>query len=228
MIESVKAQTYNSWELLITDDCSTDGSDLIVEQYAKNDPRIRLFRLENNSGPGVARNNSITHAQGRFIAFLDSDDQWKPEKLEKQVKFMIDNDLALSFSSYDVIDEIGNRLYCIKAPVKVTYSKMLRNDYMGFLTTMYDVTKIGKVYMSDLRKRQDWALKLSILHLIPFALSLPESLAIYRRRQVSVSSNKITLLKYNWMVYRNLERFSAIKSFFYMLQFLLFYFLKKI
>ncbi|MDR1773273.1 MAG: glycosyltransferase [Clostridioides sp.] len=228
MIKSVLSQTYQNWELLITDDYSTDNSVDIVQAFAQMDLRIKVFLSEKNGGPGVARNNSIAHAQGRFIAFLDSDDQWKPDKLEKQVKFMIENDLALSYHSYETLNEEDRIVGIVKSPKKVTYKTMLRNNYIGCLTAMYDTEKLVYLSMPSIKKRQDWAMWLSILKQVPFALGLQENLAIYRDSSKSISSNKINLIKYNYRIFRNLEKFSGIKSFFLLVQFMFFYILKKI
>lgn len=225
-IHSIANQTYSKWELLITDDCSTDGTWNLLKQYATKDDRIKIFRLEKNSGPGIARNNSIKNARGRFIAFCDSDDQWKTDKLEKQVKFMLEKDIGLSYSNYIVIDEIGNRIGEVKSPNKVTYDTMLKNDYMGCLTAMYDTEKVGKMYMPEIRKRQDWALWLAILKKIPYALCLQENLAIYRKHNDSISSNKFSLIKYTWKIYHDIEKFSIPKSTFLSIRFL-FYYIKK-
>ncbi|MBN2286920.1 MAG: glycosyltransferase family 2 protein [Tissierellales bacterium] len=227
-IQSILSQTYTNWELLITDDYSTDGTWDILKEYASKDNRIKIFNLEKNLGAGVARNNSIKHASGRYIAFCDSDDQWTPGKLEKHIQFMEENDLALSYSSYKVIDEEGKEQGGVNAPRKVTYQTMLRNNYIGCLTAMYDTHKLGKVYMPEIRKRQDWALWLSILKKVPYALGIQENLAIYRDRSKSISSNKIDLIKYNWNIYRKVEGFSRIKATFYILQFLFYYFKKKL
>ncbi|MCF8360356.1 MAG: glycosyltransferase [Prolixibacteraceae bacterium] len=223
-IISIKNQTYTNWELLITDDCSNDDTWDLLKQYALKDNRVKIFQLKKNSGPGVARNNSIKHATGRFIAFCDSDDQWKPDKLEKQVEFMLENDLGLSYSNYEVIDEQNTVIGEVKAPEKITYKKMLRNNYIGCLTVLYDTQKVGIVYMPEIRKRQDWALWLKILKIIPYGLGIQENLAIYRDRSLSVSSNKIKLLKYNWNIYRRVERFSFLLSVFYITRFLICYF----
>jgi len=227
-IQSILNQTYTNWELLITDDCSTDGTWDWLKEYTKKEDRIKIFQLEENSGTGVARNNSIKNATGRFIAFCDSDDQWKQDKLEKQIRFMLDNDLALSFSDYDLINEEGRSIGVVKAPEKVTYKIMLRNNYIGCLTAIYDTEKVGKIYMPVIRKRQDWALWLAILKKIPYTMSIQENLAIYRNRSKSISSHKIDLIKYNWNIYRNVEKFSIIKSTFLIIQFLFYYFKKKL
>ncbi len=227
-IHSILNQTYSNWEMLITDDCSTDNTWNIINKYARKDSRIKVFRLQENSGAGAARNNSIKHASGRYIAFCDSDDQWTPDKLEKQIQFIQENNLALSYSSYRVIDEDGKEQGEVSAPQKVTYRTMLKNNYIGCLTAMYDTHKVGKVYMPEIRKRQDWALWLSILKKVPYALGIQENLAIYRDRSKSISSNKIDLIKYNWNIYRQVEGFSRIKATFYIVQFLFYYFKKKL
>jgi len=226
-IQSILNQTYQNWELLITDDCSTDGTWKLLQKYQKQDERIKIFRLEKNSGPGVARNNSIKNAKGRFIAFCDSDDQWKPDKLEKQIKFMLENDLAFSYTSYDVINEEGNTIGQVKAPAKIFYTTMLRNNYVGCLTAIYDTKNIGKLYMPEIRNRQDWALWLKILRKIPYALGIQENLAFYRDRSKSISSNKIKMVKYNWVIYKNVLGFSIVKSIFLIFQFQIYYFKKK-
>lgn len=225
-IQSIINQTYLDWELIITDDCSSDGTWEFLQELSNNNPKIKIFQLKKNSGPGVARNNSIKNATGRFIAFCDSDDQWKPNKLEKQLDFMFKNELVLSFSSYDVIDEEGNSIGEIKAPKKISYRKMLKNNYIGCLTAMYDTQKIGKVFMPEIRKRQDWALWLVIIKKTSIAMGIQQNLSIYRKRNNSVSSNKIKNLKYTWIIYRQTANFSVIKSALYFMLYLVFYFKK--
>ena len=227
-IQSLVNQTYTDWELLITDDCSTDKTRDLLKQYSDKDHRIKVFYLEKNSGAGIARNNSIHNASGRFIAFCDSDDQWTPSKLEKQLQFMLEHDLALSYSSYKVIDEQNTEQGEVVAPQKVTYQTMLRNNYIGCLTAIYDTQKVGKIYMPEIRKRQDWALWLTILKKIPYALGIQENLAIYRDRGKSISSNKLDLIKYNWEIYRKIEQFSTLKAGFYLIQFIFYYIKKKL
>lgn len=227
-INSILNQSYSNWELLISDDCSMDNTVKIINEFVQKDRRIKIFTLDKNSGAGVARNNSIANANGRYIAFCDSDDQWTSDKLEKQLHFMSENNLALSFSSYRVIDEEGNEQGEVICPSKVSYKTMLRNNYIGCLTAMYDSQKIGKTYMPEIRKRQDWALWLTILKRTPYALGLQEKLAIYRDRSKSISSNKVDLIKYNWNIYRNIEKFSVIRSILLLVQFIYFYLKKKL
>ena len=227
-IKSIQAQTYSNWELLITDDCSTDQTIEIIASYQKTDRRIKLFLLNINQGAGVARNNSIKEASGRYIAFCDSDDQWKKNKLEVQLSFIINNKLSFSFTDYDVVSQNNKFLKRIKCPHRITYSKLLKNNYVGCLTAIYDKEKLGKMYMSTARKRHDWILWLNIMNKIKHTKGLNETLSIYRKRDSSISNNKLLLIKYNWKVYRQELKFSYLTSFIYLLQFLFFYILKKL
>ena len=226
-IESIISQTYKNWELLITDDFSSDDTVQIVESYVKKDSRIKLFKLEKNCGAGVARNNSIKFAKGRYITFCDSDDHWKKNKLELQLKFMQENDLAFSFSDYEVIDENNNYQRYVKCPKKLTYKKLLRNNYVGCLTAIYDTKFLGKLRMPKIRKRQDWVLWLSIMKKIETTKGLNTSLAVYRNRRNSISSSKFDLLKYNWSVYNQELGFNKFTSFYYLIIFIIHYFFKK-
>lgn len=226
-INSILNQTYTKWELLITDDCSTDGTWEKLMEFAQNDKRIRIFRLGTNSGPGVARNNSIENAQGRFIAFCDSDDQWLPEKLELQVEFMLKNNIHFAFSNYDIINETGVSIGSMVSPERVNYKKMLQNDYIGCLTAIYDSENLGKFFMPKIIKRQDWALWLAILKKTPYAYNVNKKLALYRKRGNSVSSNKLKVIKYNWAIYRNVEKLSFLKSLFYFISYFFHYFKKR-
>ena len=228
-IESILSQTYDNWELLITDDCSTDNSIEIIERYVQQDARIKLFRLTENSGAGICRNHSIREAKGRFIAFCDSDDCWKPEKLEKQLAFMLERDCALSYTSYLVCDEQSRITGIVVGRAKETYASMQRDDGIGCLTAVYDTQKVGKIYMPELRKRQDWGLWLKILEKCGVAYGMKEPLAIYRVRSGSISRNKLSLVKYNLNVYKKILRFSALKSYlFFYFVFLPTYFMKKL
>ena len=228
-IEAVLAQTYTNWELLITDDCSTDDTCKIISQYCEKDKRIKLFHLPTNGGAGKARNNSIKEAQGRFIAFCDSDDRWYPEKLEKQLKFMLDNNYELTYTSYDVTDEPGNFIGKVKCLKKLSYCTLLRDNGIGCLTAMYDSQRIGKMYMPLIRKRQDWCLWLSIIKKTGYAYGLQEYLSIYRERKNSISANKIEMLRHNYRVYNEVEGYGKITSFFLLMgYFMPYYFYKKI
>ena len=214
-ILSVLNQTYKNWEMLIIDDCSTDNGVEIVNKYI-GDKRIKYRKLEVNSGAAICRNKGIELANGEFIAFLDSDDLWKKEKLEKQVDFMKNNNYSISFTEYEEIDENSNKLnILIKSPRKpVTYRRYLLTNPIGCLTGMYNVKKLGKVYMPLMRNREDTGFWLNILKKDK-AYSLNENLAYYRIRRNSLSFNKYKLIKFHWNLYRNIEKLSFIESLFY-------------
>lgn len=229
MIESILGQTYSNWELLITDDYSTDNTCDIIHEYMQKDKRIKLYRLTTNSGAGYARNESIKNASGKYIAFCDSDDLWKPDKLKKQLDFMLSNNYYFTFTSYDVVNEEGNQIGFIKAKNQLTYATLLRGNEIGCLTCMYDLKYLGKIYFPIIRKRQDWGLWLSIIKKCSRAYGLDESLAIYRKRKKSISSNKLEMLKYNFRLYNEVENFSKIKSLFLLLlYFMPYHFYKKV
>lgn len=214
MIESVIVQTYPNWELLITDDCSTDNSREIVKEYCKKDPRIHLFQLDINSGAGVARNNSIEKAQGRYIAFCDSDDLWKPRKLEVQLAFMKEHGYEFTYCKSDVVDTEGNITEINERVPKVSYRSTKIINYIGTTNAMYDTSRIGKVYMRDVRKRQDWIHWIDILEKTKYAYCVPERLTSWRTGdENSLSSNKKSLFKYHLMVYEILG-YSKPKAFF--------------
>jgi len=211
-IESVLAQTYQDWEMIIVDDVSPDDSNEIIEEYCKKDSRIKLIKLEKNSGPAVARNRAIEEAKGRYIAFLDADDLWMPQKLEKQLAFMSEHDVAFTYSSYHLMDEEGNDLGSFVTKESISYECMLRTCSVGCLTAIYDTEKLGKVYMPLIRKRQDYGLWLKILREMKTTKGILEPLATYRILKNSVSSNKLKAAQYQWKIYREVEKLSLFKS----------------
>ena len=216
-IESVLAQTYQDWEMIIVDDVSPDNSNEIVEEYCKKDSRIKLIKLEKNSGPAIARNRAIEEAKGRYIAFLDADDLWKPEKLEKQIRFMEEKNCALSYSAYETMSEEGvlqNKFITI--PLKISYKDLLKSNHIGCLTAIYDTKKVGKIYMPLINKRQDYGLWLKILKKIDFAYGVNEPLATYRLMSNSVSSNKISLFKYHYKLFTEFENIGKIRTLYYL------------
>jgi len=216
-VKSVQGQTYENWELLITDDCSTDNSVEIIKSLAATDKRIRLFKLSQNSGAGAARNNSINEAQGRYIAFLDSDDMWSADKLEKQLKFLKDNNFKFVHSYAKVIDESNNIVGYNTKPYKVTFNSTKIINYIGTSSVIYDTEGIGKFYMPIIRKRQDWGLWLTILSVVKEAYCYPEPLFMYRYTPNSISANKLTLFKYHVDIYKQILGYSSLKAnlFFY-------------
>lgn len=202
MIESVLKQTYSDWELLITDDCSTDNSREIVKEYCKKDARIKLFCLKENSGAGIARNNSIKEASGRYIAFLDSDDLWVPEKLERQLKFIKNNNYKFVFCQAIVIDTNDNIVGFNKRKKRVSYNSTKIINYIGTSGVMYDTEGIGKFYMKPIRRRQDWVLWMDILRITKYAYCQQEALGIVRTNNTeSLSGKKTKLPAYHIEVY---------------------------
>lgn len=215
-IESVRNQTYTNWEHILVDDCSSDRSAEIIKSYSNLDPRIKCIKLIKNSGAGIARNKAIEISKGTYIAFLDCDDLWYSDKLQKQRKYMKENNCFFSFSSYDKIDEDSVRVgKKVMAKPRISYRQALLKNPIGCLTAMYDVNFYGKQYMPSIRKRQDYALWLKLLKKAD-AHGLPESLASYRVRKSSISSNKLSLLKYEWKIYREEEGLPFLKSAFYL------------
>ena len=215
-IDSVLSQTYEDWEMIIVDDGSSDTTVEIIRECIAKDNRIKLIRLDKNSGPAIARNRAIKEAKGRYIAFLDSDDFWHKDKLMRQLDFMQEKNAVLSFTGYYIVDEDSSAsLGLMNVPLSVDYSTLLKQNIMGCLTVMYDSEKLGKVYMPDISKRQDFALWLKILKKTSFAYGLDEPLAYYRVRTSSVSSNKIIASTYNWKLYREVEKLPLYKAIYY-------------
>lgn len=219
-IYSVLNQTYSNWEMIIVDDCSTDHTVELVKAYQNWDNRIKLIELEENGGAAIARNVAIKHAKGRFIAFLDSDDLWLPEKLERQLEFMLKKDIAFSFTKYIRIYENGEETKAIsKTPKSVDYDYLMKHCVIGCLTVMIDTEKTGEIQMTNIRSRQDYALWLTLTRKGFLAYGLPEVLARYRLVKGSVSSNKWKVAKQNWYLYRHIEKQSLSKSIWYFLNY---------
>lgn len=213
-IKSVQAQTYTNWEMILVDDLSSDNSEVIIKKMQDSDSRVKYIKLKENSGAAVARNTGIENSRGRYIAFLDSDDLWKCNKLEKQIDFMKVNNYGFSFTSYELMSEDGTRLNkIVKVPEKINYDGLLKNTIIGCLTVMIDRNIVGEFRMPLLRKGQDTATWLKILKTnCKYAYGMNENLANYRLVEGSISSNKICALKRTWNTYRNVEKLSLIKS----------------
>lgn len=212
-VRSVISQTFQDWELIVVDDCSSDSSAAIVERLSNEDQRIKLLHTQSPSGsPTLPRNIAIENATGRYIAFLDSDDLWLPEKLELQLKMFADSDTVAVFSDYEKIDEQGNRdARVINAPSYTNYNKLLYSNVIGNLTGMYDVTKRGKRYMKNIH-HEDFAFWLDILKDGGIARNAGVVTALYRERKGSLSSNKLKILKWHWDVLRKEEHLSLFNA----------------
>lgn len=214
-IKCVLNQTYGNWELLLVDDCSSDNSADVIKKYIKKDKRIKYFKLKENSGAAIARNYALSQSSGRFIAYLDADDLWKPEKLEKQVKFMLKNDYAFTCTDYEKIDEQGNSLNkIIKIPNKVNYNLFLRNTIIQTVGVMVDTLITGKelIVMPNIRRRQDAATWCQLLKAGFDCYEVPECLSYYRVVSNSLSSNKFKAIKMNWYWYRKIEKLPLWKT----------------
>ena len=220
-INSVLRQSYTNWEMLIVDDASNDNTCEIVIEFVNKDSRIKLIQLQKNGGAGLARNIAIKKATGTYIAFLDADDLWKPNKLEVQTSFMLKNNVSMCFSSYDLIDESGKHLHkTINALPELDYNKLLKSNYIGNLTGIYNANLLGKIFMPEIRKRQDWGLWLQVLKKSHTAKSVPDSLALYRVHKKGLSGNKINLIKHNFNFYRKALKFPFFKAVFHFIQFI--------
>lgn len=215
-IKSIQAQTYNSWELIIVDDCSTDNTKEIVERYIKSDTRIKYNCLEKNSGAAVARTTAMNLANGEYMAFCDSDDIWTNNKLEKQLAFMKKNNYYFTCTAYEQIDENSNSLgKIIKPKEKCNYNRLLLDCPVGNSTVMYNVKEMGKFEVPNIRKRNDDALWLQMLKKEKYIYGMPDVLMKYRIRKNSISSNKFKVIKYHWILYRNVEHLSIPRSLFH-------------
>ena len=212
-VDSVLRQTYENWELIIVDDGSKDSSANIIKDLTNTDTRIKGFYLDKNIGAAEARNVAILQAKGKYIAFLDSNDLWELEKLEKQISFMQTEDIAFSFSTYQPMSEDGSKLYSIiHAPKIVTYSSYLKNTIIGCLTVVIDREKAGDFEMPNIRSSHDMALWLLIMKRGFDAYGLDENLARYRIVSASNTSSKWRAAKDVWKIYREVENLSFLYS----------------
>ena len=220
-LTSVQGQSFSQWEHILVDDASQDRTPDLLVAYCARESRARFIGFEQNQGAAAARNAAMEEAQGRYIAFLDSDDLWLPDKLKLQLAYMREKDVAFSFTGYDKIDEDGVFLRQVRAPLRQRYHDLLKNNTIGCLTAMYDTEKLGKVMMPSIRKRQDLGLWLRLLKRTPHAYGMPDILAQYRVRPNSISSNKLNAAKYTWRLYREVEQMSALKAGYYFLHYAL-------
>ena len=226
-IQSVLNQTYTNWELIIVDDCSTDNTDEVLETI--KDDRIRCFKNEKNSGAAVSRNKALREAKGQWIAYLDSDDLWMPEKLEKQIEFMEENGYAFSYTNYEEIDVNGNKTGVrITGPKKITETGMFNYCWPGCLTVMYDAEKVGLIQIEDIKKNNDYAMWLKVCKKANCYL-LDECLGQYRKGRVgSVSTHSIkTMIGWHYKLYHEAEDMGILSSLFNTGRNLVFGFYKK-
>ena len=213
-IDSVVSQTYKNWELIIVDDCSTDNTDEVVSIYS--DQRIKYLKNEKNSGAALTRNRAIREAKGEWIAFLDSDDLWAPEKLEKMIAFMMENNYSFAYHEYEKIDEESKPLNIyVTGPKVVTKRKMYNYGYPGCLTFMYNAKIMGEIQIKDIKKNNDYAILLKLCKKSNCYL-LKENLAKYRIRKRSISHDKLRKkLKSHYDLFRKCDERPIIVAFWY-------------
>lgn len=211
-IRSVQAQTFGDWQMLIADDYSQDETCAVVEDHTRADPRVALVRRATTGGSGPARNAALERARGRYVAFLDSDDLWQPEKLTRQLAFMADTGCAISYTAFRRITADGERTgRLIRVPATVTYESLLKNTAIATLTAMVDTRQTGPLRMADAR-RDDYILWLSLLRQGFVARGLQEDLARYRARGDSLSSRPQRSAAWTWRVYREAERLDLLHA----------------
>lgn len=211
-IESVQAQTYQNWELVIVDDVSTDGSAEIVMEYAKGDSRIRYLRSESNGGVSKARNTSLEAAAGQYAAFLDSDDLWTPDKLEKQLAFMEKQGAAFCYGACRVIDQEGKPAGKTRyVPSSRSYQELLKGNVIPCLTVVIDRKQVNNIQMPDM-PHEDYGAWLDILRTGITAYGLNQVLGEYRISNGSVSGNKLAAAKWTWDIYRRQQGLGLLKS----------------
>lgn len=227
-IESVRNQTYTNWELIIVDDCSVDHTDEVIKEFLL-DERIHFLKNDTNSGAAVSRNRALREAKGRWIAFLDSDDLWHPDKLENQISFMESNNYHFSYTQYEEIDENSSSLgKIVSGPRKITKTGMVRYCWPGCLTVMYDANHVGLVQIKDIKKNNDYAMWLKVSRKANCYL-LEQNLAKYRKRTGSISNHSyVSLIKWHYKLFREAEDRSSFVSVLFTFRNLIFGFIKKL
>ena len=216
-IESVLMQTYQNWELLIVDDCSTDNTDEVVSKY--DDRRIIYLKNEKNSGAAFSRNKALKRAKGKWIAFLDSDDLWYQSKLEEQIEFMKKNKYYFSYTNYREVDEVGIQTGVeVSGPKKITKNKMYHYCWPGCLTVMYDAERVGKIQIADIKKNNDYALWLKVIKK-ENCYHFDKVLALYRKRSGSISNHGyFRLIKWHYKLFKDVDNKNSVLSLFLTLQ----------
>lgn len=214
--KSIKNQTYTNWEWVITDDCSTDDTYDVISKLSKQDPRIKVFKNDINSGAALTRNNSIVKSCGNYLAFIDSDDFWCCDKLEKQLEFMESNCIDFSFTAFELIDGNNNKLNVTVDSNQISplsYEDMLRKKAtLGCSTVMLRREAFTDISMPNIRTGQDYALWLKLLKSNVLAYPFSSILTHYRILPDSISRNKFKKAKRQWEIYRRIECLPLLKS----------------
>ncbi|WP_424943407.1 glycosyltransferase family 2 protein [Aliiroseovarius crassostreae] len=210
-VSSVQSQCFEDWELILADDASSDGTMDLARQLAAKDDRIRVLDTKTNGGAARARNRALKAARGRYMAFLDADDCWRPEKLTRQVAFMQSTNAPLSYTEFVRHFDDGSARQ-VRLPEKVDRKTLLRGNLIACSTAMYDREALGLVEMPDVRMRQDFGLWLRILERVPLAHGLCEPLTDYTVRSDSLSANKVKAISATWRLFHQVEGFGVVKS----------------
>lgn len=214
-INSVINQTYQNWEMIIIDDCSKDNSVELIREYVNQDSRIKLLQNHENRGAAETRNKGLKVAKGRFIAFLDSDDIWYMDKLQIQHSIMKKNNYPITFTSYDVVDEKGNKIRQINSLHSISYKDYLKNTIIGMSTSMINKNIVGEFSFYNIKTRQDTYLWITLLKKGFLAYGIDEVLATYTVRKESISANKLKAARRVWFIYYDLEKLGFFRSFYY-------------
>lgn len=211
-IESILNQTYTNWEAILVDDCSQDSTQEKIKKRIEKNNKIKYFKHSTNLGAAEARNTAIKKAKGDFIAFLDSDDIWEKQKLEKQVQFMIDNNINFSCTYYRKMDEKSNDLNTVITYDSVGGYSHLLKECPGNSTVVYNTKKLGKFFIPNIKKRNDYVMWLQVIKKAGKIYCLKQQLSWHRVRSDSLSSDKLSLIKYHWYIYRKIEHLSYFYS----------------
>ena len=226
-INSILMQTHKNLEIIVIDDASFDDTFTKINEF--KDPRIKVFRNEMNKGAAFSRNLGILKSTGEYIAFLDGDDVWATDKLEKQLDFMIKNNIGFSCTNYGIIDEEGNKINkYVTAPRRISHKQLLRTSYIGCLTAMYKKNIYPNLKIpDDILKRNDYALWLKLTEKCDCIL-FGEITAYYRKRNSSISSgSKRKLVKYHVIMFQKLYGFSRFKALLYSFRNVFYYFIRR-
>lgn len=222
MIESVISQSYMNWELIIVDDNSNDNSCKIVLEYINKDSRIRLIKQDTNLGPAEARNIAIKNSNGKYIAFLDSDDIWHKDKLKIQLTYMVENNISVSCTSYQIVSEDLTKTYGdFIVPKYIDYKSMLKRNYFSCDTVIIDKEKIKDIYMETFQKHEDYITWLKIIKQVDIAHGIDNILAYYRIGAQTRSSSKMANIIPLFKVYYNKEKLGLFKSTYYLIYYCL-------
>jgi glycosyltransferase involved in cell wall biosynthesis len=217
-INSVINQSFDNWEYIIIDDNSTDSTVSVIQNFCKKNNKISYFSLNKNMGAAFARNEGIKRADGKYIAFLDSDDTWHKDKLKIQINTMEQYDLKFTFTNYFIVNKEKNTITEYEAlKPTVNYNEIIRFNYIACSTVMYNQDFFAKQYMPNIRNRQDWGLWIKLINIAGKAHQINQYLTYYYIRRNSISSNKLKMIKYHWYIYYEYLNFALLKSVYYLM-----------